>query len=90
MTLDDLRGVFEHSPWVAERAWKKGPFASTQELHEAMVQVVRAADGKEQLALVRAHPELAGSEAAEKKLTPDSAGEQGAARVYRPFQERAA
>jgi OHCU decarboxylase len=77
LTLDDIRGVFEHSPWVAERAWKQGPFGSAQDLHAAMVQVVKAAGRKEQLALVRAHPELAGSEAAQNKLTPDSASEQG-------------
>ncbi len=70
-------GVFEHSPWVAERAWSKRPFDSVESLHAAMLQVVRAAAIEEQLALVRAHPELAGSEAAERKLTPDSTSEQG-------------
>ncbi len=70
-------GVFEHSPWVAERAWEKRPFASLAELHEAMLQVVHAADKEEQLALARAHPELAGSEAREKTLTLDSTSEQG-------------
>lgn len=75
--LERLGGVFEHSPWVAERTWEKRPFDSVQNLHEAMMQVVRAADIEEQLALVRAHPELAGSESVEKKLTLDSASEQG-------------
>jgi len=77
VTLAEVRDIFEHSPWVAERAWQRGPFGSAQDLHAAMVQVVKAADRKEQLALVRAHPELAGSEAAENRLTPDSASEQG-------------
>jgi OHCU decarboxylase len=77
MTLADLRGVFEHSPWVAERAWPRGPFGSVDALHAAMMDVVRAASREEQLALVRAHPELAGREALEGGLTPDSSTEQG-------------
>jgi OHCU decarboxylase len=77
MTLADLRGVFEHSPWVAERAWPRGPFGSVDALHAAMMEVVRAASREEQLALVRAHPELAGAEAREGALTADSSSEQG-------------
>ena len=77
MTLADVRGVFEHSPWVAERAWPRGPFDSVDALHAAMMDVVRAASREEQLALVRAHPELAGSEAREGALTADSSSEQG-------------
>lgn len=70
-------GVFEHSPWVAERAWQRRPFESVDQLHEAMMQVVREASGAEQLALMRAHPELAGREAAKGALTADSSTEQG-------------
>ena len=77
MTLAEVRGVFEHSPWVAERAWLRGPFGSVDALHAAMMDVVRAASREEQLALVRAHPELAGREAAERTLTHDSSTEQG-------------
>ena len=77
MTLTEVRGVFEHSPWVAERAWPRGPFGSIDALHVAMMEVVRAASREEQLALVRAHPELAGREAAEGSLTADSSTEQG-------------
>ena len=51
-----LGGVFEHSPWVAERAWEARPFASAGELHRAMIEVVREAAREEQLALLRAHP----------------------------------
>ena len=75
--LERLGEVFEHSPWVAERAWGNRPFESIQGLHDAMMQAVRSASVEEQLALVRAHPELAGSEAHEKKLTLDSTSEQG-------------
>src|SRR5256885_11399833 len=72
-----LGAVFEHSPWVAERAWLRRPFQSIEELHGAMMEVVREAGFDEQLALVRAHPELAGREAAEGALTAHSSGEQG-------------
>jgi len=65
--------VFEHSPWVAERAWREAPFASADELHRAMMRVVEAASHEEKLALVRAHPELSGGES----LTLDSSSEQG-------------
>lgn len=69
--------VFEHSPWVAERAWHKRPFRSVDALHQAMMQAVAQAKKEEQLALLRAHPELAGTEATEGTLTVDSSSEQG-------------
>lgn len=69
--------VFEHSPWVAERAWERRPFASLDALHAAMMQIVSQAQEQERLALVRAHPELAGREAKAGALTADSSGEQG-------------
>jgi OHCU decarboxylase len=72
-----LGAIFERSPWIAEQAWKKKPFRSVDELHEAMMQVVRHASREQQLALARAHPELAGAEASEGALTADSSSEQG-------------
>ncbi|MFM9966883.1 MAG: 2-oxo-4-hydroxy-4-carboxy-5-ureidoimidazoline decarboxylase [Burkholderiales bacterium] len=72
-----LGAVFEHSPWVAERAWARRPFADAPALHGAMVSVVREAEEFEQLTLIRAHPELAGREAVEGGLTVDSSTEQG-------------
>jgi chitin deacetylase len=68
-----LGGVFEHSPWIAERAWHKRPFRSPEALHATMMDVIRNETEEQQLALVRAHPELAGAEA----LTADSSSEQG-------------
>jgi len=53
-----LGWIFEHSPWVAERAWTSRPFASVGELHSAMVEAVENATVAEQLALLRAHPDL--------------------------------
>jgi OHCU decarboxylase len=70
MTLGDLnvldrpafRGAvgwaFEHSPWVAERAWHDRPFATLAALHTAMVGAVAEASPAEQLSLIRAHPDL--------------------------------
>ena len=71
-----LEGIFEHSPWIAERAWSAGPFASIDALHAAMCLVVDTADPTEQLALICAHPELAGKEAEAGTLTTASTGEQ--------------
>ena len=67
-----LGGVFEHSAWIAERAWHKRPFRSLEALHATMMDVIRNETREEQVALVRAHPELAGAEA----LTVDSSSEQ--------------
>jgi 2-oxo-4-hydroxy-4-carboxy-5-ureidoimidazoline decarboxylase len=50
--------VFEHSPWVAERAWAVRPFVNVEQLHRAMVERVERALPEEQLALLRAHPDL--------------------------------
>jgi 2-oxo-4-hydroxy-4-carboxy-5-ureidoimidazoline decarboxylase len=71
-----LGDVFEHSPWIAERAWAARPFASIDALHAAMLAVLDDASQPEQLALIRAHPELAGREAAAGSLTAASTGEQ--------------
>jgi chitin deacetylase len=75
--LEVLGGVFERSPWVAERSYAERPFASVESLHAAMMRCVREAPRDERLALARAHPELAGREASEGSLTRDSSSEQG-------------
>jgi OHCU decarboxylase len=72
-----LGGVFEHSPWVAEHAATARPFASGEHLHRTMLQAVMQAGVDKRLALIRAHPELAGREAVEGGMTPDSTSEQG-------------
>lgn len=74
--LETFGAVFEHSPWVAERAFARLPFENADALHLAMLDAVRAATAAEQLALVRAHPELAGREAIAGELTEHSTGEQ--------------
>ncbi len=78
-----LGGIFERSPWVAEQAWNARPFASIDALHAAMVDAVRAANATVQLALICAHPELAGKEAAAGTLTQDSLAEQAGAGLDR-------
>jgi 2-oxo-4-hydroxy-4-carboxy-5-ureidoimidazoline decarboxylase len=75
--------LFEHSPWIAEAAWEQGPFDSPEALHVAMVAVVEAAPRDAQLALIRAHPDLAGRAAIAGELTADSTREQGSAGLDR-------
>ena len=74
-----LGHVFEHSPWVAERAGRKRPFASVGALHESMMATVWEAPAASQMALLRAHPELAGKAALRGELTADSTLEQSGA-----------
>jgi 2-oxo-4-hydroxy-4-carboxy-5-ureidoimidazoline decarboxylase len=74
-----LGGVFEHSPWVAQRAFAERPFASVHALHAAMVAAVDRATDTQKLALLRAHPELAGKAAIRGEMTADSVSEQSGA-----------
>jgi N-carbamoyl-L-amino-acid hydrolase len=74
-----LDGVYEHSPWIAERAAALRPFASLAQLKLALVRQVRAAGREAQLGLIRAHPELAGKAMVAKSLTAESTQEQGKA-----------
>jgi OHCU decarboxylase len=71
-----LGGVFENTPWIAEGVIAYRPFRSIEELHRAMMQCVYDATSSRQLALIRAHPELAGREAIEGTMTSDSTSEQ--------------
>ncbi len=74
-----LTGTYEHSPWIAQRAAACRPFASLAQLKLALAGVVREAGREAQLALVRAHPELAGKAMLSKTLTTESTDEQGKA-----------
>jgi len=73
--VEKVGWVFEHSPWVAERAWIEKPFASLDDLHRAMAAAVTAATPEEQLSLLRAHPDLG----ARASLSTASATEQAGA-----------
>ena len=71
-----LDGVFEHSPWIAERAFAHRPFHCIDGLHDAMCRVVEASSPGEQLGLLRAHPELAATRHRAEVLTRNSVDEQ--------------
>ncbi len=74
-----LEGLYENSPWIARSALAQRPFASLAQLKHAMARIVDAAGRDAQVALVRAHPELAGKAMVGKTLTAESAHEQGKA-----------
>src|SRR5262249_36729116 len=74
-----LGAVFEHSPWVAEAAVAAAPFVSVEALHRAMIAAVHAAPAEMRLALLRAHPDLAGTAARAGEMTPSSVAEQAGA-----------
>jgi len=77
-----LGAIYEHSPWIAERALVARPFASLDTLHAAMERALHGASRDEQLVLIRAHPELLGKlEAA--RLTGSSRAEQASAGLDR-------
>jgi len=71
-----LRGLYEHSDWIAAQALAARPFASAAALKYAMVETLEKAGREPQLALVRAHPELAGKAMVSKSLTAESTNEQ--------------
>ncbi len=71
-----LDGLYEHTPWIAEHALAQRPFASLAQLKRAMAQVLAEAGREAQIALVRAHPELAGKAMVAKTLTAESTNEQ--------------
>jgi len=74
-----LTGLYEHSDWIAEQALDARPFASAAALKHAMVEVLNLAGREPQVALVRAHPELAGKAMVSQSLTAESTNEQSKA-----------
>jgi OHCU decarboxylase len=78
--------VFEHSPWIAEQAMKARPFQSRETLHTMLCHVVRMASLEQQLALIRAHPDLVGR----SLLTAESSAEQAAAGLMQLTEEEVA
>src|SRR5262249_49025180 len=95
MTLADLNAMnqpaftaalghlFEHSPWVAEETWPRRPFRDVGGLHAELCATMRAAAPERQLALIRAHPDLAGRLARQRQLTAESTREQASAGLDR-------
>ena len=74
-----LGHLFEHSPWVAEQTWLKRPFGDAAQLHAGLCVTMRTAPPEWQLALIRAHPDLAGRLTQQKKLTAESTREKASA-----------
>jgi OHCU decarboxylase len=75
--------VFEHSPWIAEAAWLEKPFASLEQLHNALCGIVRNSGEEIRLALIRSHPDLVGRAALAGSLTRESSNEQAGAGLDR-------
>jgi 2-oxo-4-hydroxy-4-carboxy-5-ureidoimidazoline decarboxylase len=73
--VEALGAIFEHTPSIAATVWQQRPFASVQALHQAMVTILQTLTPEQQLALIRAHPDL-GSKA---KMAPASVAEQASA-----------
>jgi 2-oxo-4-hydroxy-4-carboxy-5-ureidoimidazoline decarboxylase len=83
-------GVFEHSPWIAERAYDHGRIAApltAGKLHDALCAEFRAASPEERLGVLRAHPDLAGKLAIAGELTAESTAEQAGAGLDRLSQQ---
>ncbi len=84
--LARFSGLYEDSPWIAERLWDQGLSAAEDSiagLHGALATIVAAAGDDEKLALIRAHPDLAGKAAAAGTMTADSKAEQAGAGLDR-------
>ena len=77
--VETLGWIFEDSPWVADRTWARRPFASLDALHQVMIDVVQQASEPEQLALLRAHPDLG----TRVRISDASTGEQRGAGLDR-------
>jgi len=85
-----LGPLFEQSPWIAAEAWPARPFTSLTHLHDTLCAVMYAAPVEQQVALIRAHPDLVGKAALAGTLTPDSRSEQAAAGLDRLSPEEIA
>jgi chitin deacetylase len=75
-------GIFEHSPWIADRAFdlELGPAHDTATgLHNALARMFRSASPEEREQVLKAHPDLAGKLAAARRLTAESTAEQASA-----------
>ncbi|WP_407188510.1 2-oxo-4-hydroxy-4-carboxy-5-ureidoimidazoline decarboxylase [Bradyrhizobium centrosematis] len=78
-----LANVVEYSPWVAEQLADKRPFAGVNQLHAALMAAIQSADPEVQLALIRAHPDLASKTQRAAGLTAESSDEQTSAGLDR-------
>lgn len=82
--IDRYGGIYEHSPWVAAELWERRSRSGLnlmEDLAAEMEEVVSAAGPERQLALIRAHPDLAGKAAVRDELTSESRSEQASAGI---------
>ncbi|MDQ3705341.1 MAG: 2-oxo-4-hydroxy-4-carboxy-5-ureidoimidazoline decarboxylase [Chloroflexota bacterium] len=82
--------LFEGSPWIGREAWHARPFASLDDLHQALCRVMYGATQEQQVSLIRAHPDLVGRAALSGSLTPESTREQASAGLDRLTPEEVA
>jgi 2-oxo-4-hydroxy-4-carboxy-5-ureidoimidazoline decarboxylase len=88
--VEQLGSIYEHSPWIAAVTWELRPFSSRRDLHSKLNTVLRAATPEKQLALIQAHPDLAGRLARAGGLTNESTQEQRSAGLDQLSLEEAA
>ncbi len=81
--VQQLGFVFEQSPWIARETWTQHPFTSREHLHQALCATMYAAPQHQKIALIRAHPDLAGKAAIAGELTAESTREQASAGLNR-------
>ena len=85
--IDALGDIFEHSPWVAETAAGERPFPTLAALYDRLSAALLGAGAEQQLAVIKAHPDLAGKAARAGTLTAKSTAEQASARLDRLSEE---
>src|SRR3990167_8682443 len=82
MSREDFVAAFgdiaEHSPWIAEKGAARRPYADRRAMAEAFIDAIFDAGEPEKLALIRAHPDLAGRATIAGELQPESKREQPA------------
>ncbi|MFT5544314.1 MAG: 2-oxo-4-hydroxy-4-carboxy-5-ureidoimidazoline decarboxylase [Glaciecola sp.] len=76
-----LAEIYEHSSWIPRKAWSNKPYDNMEHLHQTMLKIVEDATLEQKLALLRAHPQLAGKEAKDGTLTGSSTEEQSTANL---------
>ena len=82
--IQSFAGIYEHSPWVARGAYQQGILARHNQidsLHQLLAAQVAAASQSSKLALINAHPDLAGKAAVAGELTAESTAEQASAGI---------
>jgi 2-oxo-4-hydroxy-4-carboxy-5-ureidoimidazoline decarboxylase len=88
--IHTLAGLFEGPPWIITQAWPARPFTSCSQLHQTLCSIMYQAPVEQQIALLRAHPDLVGRAALAGTLSPASTNEQAAAGLDRLRPEEVA